>query len=236
MAGSRRPARRRRNAARGGGDGQRQFGGPSDGAEVAPDLRQYGGRARRRPGWRRRRFGVDPDRASGSGWDGLEAGDARRARWAETAVAAGVPQEGGTAAEEMVPQGGGTEAAAKVPQEGGTVAAALQVSGDLARILFPIPTGKGVPQRRMSGARAAETMAAAFQNGGNGGVSSARRQRWRRRLCRGRAAAGTRLLLLRSARLGGDPDRDFSLFPTLSRHGDVPSQEIHSSSFSKKQV
>ena len=100
--------------------------------------------ARRRPGWRRGRIGVDPDRASGGGWERLEAGDARRARWAETAVVAVVPQEGGTAAAAMVPQGGGTEAAAMVPQGGGTAAAALQISGDLARILFPIPTGKSV--------------------------------------------------------------------------------------------
>ena len=185
--------------------------------------------ARRRPGWRRGRFGVDPDRASGCGWDGLEAGDARRARWAETAVAVVVPQEGGTAAAAMVPQGGGTEAAAMVPQGGGTAAAALQISGDLARILFPIPTGKSVSRRRMSEARAAETTAADLQNGGGGGVSSARRQKWRRRLCRW-AAAWARLLLLFSSLLGGDPDRGFSLFPTLSRHGDVPSQEIHSSS------
>ena len=197
--------------------------------------------ARRRPGWRRGRIGVDPDRASGGGWEGLEAGDARRARWAETAVAAVVsqegrtaaaamvPQGGGTEAAAMVPQGGGTEAAAMVPQGGGTAAAALQTSGDLARILFPIPTGKSVSRRRMSEARAAETTAAALQNGGGGGGSSARRQNWRRRLCRW-AAAWARLLLLFSSILGERPRSGFSLFPTLSRHGDVPSQEIHSSS------
>ena len=39
-------------------------------------------------GWRRGRIGVDPDRTCGGGWGGLEAGDGRRARWAETAATA----------------------------------------------------------------------------------------------------------------------------------------------------
>ena len=130
-------------------------------------------------------------------------------------------QEGGTAAAAVVPQEGGTAAAAMVLQEGGTAAAALQIGGGLARILFPIPTGKSVSRRRSSDARAAETTAAALQNGGGGGGGSARRQKWRRRLCRW-AAAWARLLLPILVASRGDPDRG-SLFPTLSCHGDVPS-------------